>query len=151
MRTRWHSGTEMMNRMGLASRIRRGRKTWWRRGIRWGIGIQSGKKIRVQIVGDSNLVVNWDEKDVASWQSKNQSGCAKDAGICWTKTDIRPVAGCLGLFRHICWDWTEKADPLTHEARQKGATWNSFTMKKGSKVESVRACVDGGVSKQERR
>ena len=45
----------------------------------------------------------------------------------------------------------EKADRLTHEAREKGASWNSFTMMEGSKLESVRACFDGGVSKQEDR
>ena len=42
----------------------------------------------------------------------------------------------------------EKADRLTHEAREKGASWNSFKMMEGSKLEAVRACFDGGVSRQ---
>ena len=46
-------------------------------------------------------------------------------------------------------DWNVKVDRFTHETREKGASWNSFTMKEGSKVEVVRACFDGGVSKQE--
>ena len=43
----------------------------------------------------------------------------------------------------------KKADRLTHEAREKGASWNSFTMMEGSELEAVRACFDEGVSRQE--
>ena len=67
------------------------------------------------------------------------------------KQDIRLVADYLDLFQRIYRDWNEKADRLTHEAREKGASWSSFTMKKGSKIGAVRACFDGGVSKQEDR
>ena len=57
----------------------------------------------------------------------------------------------LDLFQHLYRDWTEEADRLTHEAREKGACWNSFTVKEGSKIEAVRAYFDGGVSRQEDR
>ena len=67
------------------------------------------------------------------------------------KTDIRPMADHLNLFQHICRDWNEEAARLTHEAREKGASWNSFTIKEGAKIEAVRACFDGGVSRQEDR
>ena len=61
------------------------------------------------------------------------------------------MADHLDLCQHIYRDWNEKADRLTHEAREKGASWNSFTMMEGSKPDAVRACIDGGVSKQEDR
>ena len=32
-----------------------------------------------------------------------------------------------------------------------GASWNTFTMMVGSKMEAVRACFDGGVGRQEDR
>ena len=67
------------------------------------------------------------------------------------KTDIRPMADHLDLFQHIYRNWTEEADRLTHEAREKGACWNFFTVKEGSKIEAVRACFDGGVSREEDR
>ena len=67
------------------------------------------------------------------------------------KTDIRPMADHLDLFQPICRDWNEKADRLTLEAREKGASWNSFMMFEGSKLEAVRAYFDGGVSKQDDR
>ena len=67
------------------------------------------------------------------------------------KTDIRPMADHLDLFQHTHRDWTEEADRHTHEAREKGACWNSFTVKEGSKIEAVRAYFDGGVSRQEDR
>ena len=41
------------------------------------------------------------------------------------KTDFRRMADHLDLFQH------------THETMEKGASWNSFTMKEGSKVEAV--------------
>ena len=47
--------------------------------------------------------------------------------------------------------WNEKADRLTHEAREKGDSWNSFMMVEGAKLEAVRAYFDGGVSKQDDR
>ena len=66
------------------------------------------------------------------------------------KTDIRPMADHLDLFQHIYRDWNEKADRLTHEAREKGASWNSFMMMEGSELEAVSAYFVGGVSKRRR-
>ena len=51
------------------------------------------------------------------------------------KTDIRLMGDHLDLFQHVYRDWNEKADRLAHEARENGASWNSFTMKKGQKLE----------------
>ena len=101
-------------------------------------------------MGDSNLFVNWMN---GRWEINNQnfqSGSAKDSESVGT-IDIRPMADHLDLLQHFHRDWNEEADRLTHEARDKGASWNSFTMTEGSKVEAVRACSDGGVSKQEDR
>ena len=69
----------------------------------------------------------------------------------WDRTDIRPMADHLDVFQHICRDWNEKADRLTHEARGKGASWNSFMMMEGSKLEAVRACFDGGGQQARRK
>ena len=54
----------------------------------------------------------------------------------------------MDLFRHIYRDWNEKADRLTHEASEKGSSWNSFSTHEGEKLEAVRAFFDGGVSNQ---
>ena len=67
------------------------------------------------------------------------------------KTDIRPMADHLDLFQQIYRDWNEEADRLTHEAREKGTSWNSFTVNEGANIEAVRACFDGAVSRQEDR
>ena len=64
------------------------------------------------------------------------------------KTDIRPMVDHVDLLQHIYRNWTEEADRLTHEAREKGACWNFFTVKEGSKIEAVRAKIDGRVSRQ---
>ena len=62
------------------------------------------------------------------------------------------MADHLDLFQYIDRDWNEKkADRLSNEAREKGASWNLFTMKEGSKLEAARAYFDGGISKQEDR
>ena len=54
----------------------------------------------------------------------------------------------VDLFQHIHRYWNEKADRLTHEAREKGSSWNPFSMHEGKKLEAVRAFFDGGVSNQ---
>ena len=102
-------------------------------------------------MGDSNLVVNWMN---GRWKINNQKFRAEvqKTQNLLDKTDIRLMGDDqLDLFQRKNRDWNEKADLLAHEAREKGASWNSLTMKKGSKVGAVRACFDGGVSKQEDR
>ena len=49
------------------------------------------------------------------------------------KTHLRPMAD-------------QKSDRLTHVAREKGNTWNSFALKEGERIEAVRGFFDGGVS-----
>ena len=55
----------------------------------------------------------------------------------------------MNLFQHMHTDWNEKADRLTHEAREKGSSWNSFSIHEGKKLEAVRTFFDGGVSNQD--
>ena len=59
------------------------------------------------------------------------------------KTDMRPVGDHLDMFQHIYRDWNHQADHLTHVAREKGATWNSYVMEEESRVEAVRSFFDG--------
>ena len=54
------------------------------------------------------------------------------------------------LFQHIYTDWNEKADGLSHEARDKGSSWTS-SMHEGEKLEEVRAFFDRGVSNHDHR
>ena len=105
--------------------------------------------MRVQVMGDTNLVVNWLN---GRWKINNQKFRAdvQKTQNLLDKTDIRPMADHLDSFQHIYRDGNEKADRLTHEAREKGASC-SFTMMEGSKLEAVRASFDGGVSSQEDR
>ena len=108
----------------------------------------SGNQTRVQIVGDSNLVVNWMN---GRWKINNQKFRVEvqKTQHLLDKTDIRPMADHLDLFQQIYRDWNEGADRLTHEARERGACWNSFIVNEGSKIAAVRAYFDGGVSRQE--
>ena len=48
------------------------------------------------------------------------------------------MADHLDLFQHKYRDCNEKADRLTHEAREKGASWNSFMMVEGAPLGAVR-------------
>ena len=52
----------------------------------------------------------------------------------------------LEMFQHIYRDWNQEADQLTHEAREKGETWNSYITEAGTRIEAVRSFCDGGVS-----
>ena len=97
-------------------------------------------QIRVQIMGDSNLVVNWLNGRRKVNNQKFRADVQKTLNL-FDKTDIRPMADHLDLFQHKNRDWNEKADRLTHDAREKGASWNSFTVMEGSILEAVRACL----------
>ena len=61
------------------------------------------------------------------------------------KTDLMPMADHLDMFQHIHSEWNEEADRMTHVAREKGVTWNSFVMGIGDRIEAVRE-FSGGAS-----
>ena len=75
------------------------------------------------------------------WKIKNQKFRAEvqKTQNLLDKRDTRPMNDHMDLFQHIYRDWDEKADRLTHEAREKGSSWNSFSMHEGEKLEAVRA------------
>ena len=62
-------------------------------------------------------------------QSEIQAGCSKfteHAGQDWCQTD----GGLhVDIFQHVYREWNQEADRLTHVAREKGTTWNSYAMK----------------------
>ena len=64
------------------------------------------------------------------------------------KTDLVPMTDHLDLFQHIYREWNQEADRLTHVAREKGATWNSYAKGKGEKIQAVRSFFDEGVSSE---
>ena len=64
------------------------------------------------------------------------------------KTDLRPTRDHLDLFQHFHREWNQRGDRLTHDAREKGASWNPFEKIEGEKMEAVRAYFDGGVSEK---
>ena len=82
---------------------------------------------RVQNVGDSNLVVNW-LNGRSKINNKNSKLRCKRHRICWTRETSRMMSDHMDLFQHIYRDWNEEADHLTHEAREKGPSWNSFSL-----------------------
>ena len=83
------------------------------------------------------------------WKINNQkfrAAVQKTRNLLDTR-DIRPMSDHMDLFQHMCRDWNEKADRLTHEAREKTSSWNS-SMHEGEKLDAVRVFFDGGVSSQ---
>ena len=64
------------------------------------------------------------------------------------KTDLRSVADVFDMFQHICREWNQEADRLTHVERDKGVTWNSLVMELGALIEAVRSYSDGGMSSE---
>ena len=101
--------------------------------------------MRIQIIGDSNLIVNWMN---GRWKINNQKFrrmIQKTQNIL-DKVDIRPMADHLDMFQHVYREWNQEADRLTHVAREKGATWNSYAKGRAEKIEPVRSFFDGGVS-----
>ena len=70
-------------------------------------------------MGDSNLIVNWLNGE---WKIKNQkfrTGVQKTQYMMMDKTDIRLLGDHLDMFQDIYRDWNQKADHLTHVAREK--------------------------------
>ena len=64
------------------------------------------------------------------------------------RTDIRPMGDHLDMFQHVYREWNQEADRLTHVAREKGTTWNSYAIEEEARIEAVRCFFDGGVSKE---
>ena len=94
----------------------------------------SGNQIGVQIMGDSNLIVN---RLIGKSKINNQRfrAMVQKAQNLMNKTDIRPTRYHLNMFQHVYRDWNQEADHLTQVARENGATWNSFTMEEGNRLE----------------
>ena len=101
--------------------------------------------MRIQILGDANLTVNWMN---GKWKVNNRKFrmMVQKMQNMLDETDIRPMGDHLDMFQHICRDWNQEADHLTHVAREKGATWNSYITEAGTRIEAVRSLFDGGVS-----
>ena len=88
--------------------------------------------MRVQILGDSNLIVNWlngkckiNHQDFREMVQKTQN--------IMDKTDIRPIGDHLDMFQHKYRDWIQDVERLRHVKREKGATWNSYIMEEGNR------------------
>ena len=101
-----------------------------------------GKQMRIQILGDSNLLVNWMN---GKWKINNQKVrmMVQKTQNTLDKTDIRPMGDHFDMFQHIYME----ADRLTHMARETGATWNSHIAEAGARIEDLRSFFDGGVSR----
>ena len=97
------------------------------------------------ILGDSNLIVNWMN---VRWKINNQSfrKMVQRTHNILDRTDLRPMADHLDIFQQVFREWNQEAVRLTHVAREKETTWNSYVMKEGERIEAVRGYFDGGVS-----
>ena len=104
-----------------------------------------GNQKRIQTLGDSNLIVNWMNGKLKINNQKFRIMVQKTHNML-DKTDIRPVGDHLDMFQHNCRDWNQEADHLTHVAREKGETWNSYITEAETRIEAVRSFFDGGVS-----
>ena len=89
-------------------------------------------QIRGQIMRESNLIVTWMR---GRWTIHNLI----------SRTEVQKTQSVLDKNRHA------SDGRITNEAKEQGASWNSFVMKEKPKVEAARACFAGGVSKQEDR
>ena len=104
-----------------------------------------GNQKRVQILEDSNLVVNCMNGRWKINSQKFMKNIQRTQNML-DKTDLRPMADHMDMFQHVYREWNREADRLTHEAREKGVIWNSYVMGKGERVEAMRGFFDGGVS-----
>ena len=102
-------------------------------------------QMRIQILGDSNLIVNWMN---GKWKINNPKFrmMVQKTQNMLDKTHLRPLGDHLDMFQHIYRDCNQEAKRLTHAAREKGATWNSYVMEEGARIEAVRSFFDTGVS-----
>ena len=60
------------------------------------------------------------------------------------KTDLRPMTDHMDMIQYVYREWNQEADRLTQVAREKGVTWNSYTIGRRERVEAVRGFFDGG-------
>ena len=81
-------------------------------------------QLRVQISGDSDLIVNW---LYGKWKINNHKlrMMAQKAQNKLDRTGIRPMGDHLDMFQHIYREWNQEADHLHMWHEKKGATWNS--------------------------
>ena len=75
-----------------------------------------GNQMRIQIMGDSNLIVNWMN---GKWKINNQKFkmMIQTTQNTMDKTDIRPMGDHLDMFHHIYREWNQEADRFSHVAR----------------------------------
>ena len=99
----------------------------------------------IQILVDSNLIVNWMNEKWKINSQKFRMMVQKTQNML-DKTVIRPMGDHLDMFQRIHRDWNQEADHLTHVARENGATWNSYITEEETRIEAVRSFLDGGVS-----
>ena len=104
-----------------------------------------GNQVRIQILGASNLIVNWMN---GKWKINDQKFrmMVQKTPNTLDKIDIRPMGDHLDMFHHIYRELNQEADRLTHVAREKGATWNSYIAEAGARIKAVSSFFDGGVS-----
>ena len=63
------------------------------------------------------------------------------------KMDFRPMADHLDMLQHVCREWNQEADRLTHVTREKkGPLGTLFAMGREATIEAVRSFFNGGVS-----
>ena len=99
-----------------------------------------GNRMRIQILGNSYLMVNWMN---GRWKINYQEfrmEIHKTRNILH-KMDLRLMADHLDVFQR-----NQEADRLTFVAREKGDTWNPYVKGEGEKIEAVGSFFDGGVS-----
>ena len=101
--------------------------------------------MRTQILGNSNLIVNWTTR---KWKINDQKlmMIVQKTQNTLDKTDIRPMGDHLDMFHHIYRDWNQEADRLKHVARENGATWKFYIAEAGARIEAVRSFFDSCVS-----
>ena len=73
-------------------------------------------QMRIQILRDSNLTVNWMNGKLKINNQKFRMMVQKTQKML-DKTDIRPMEDHLGMFQHIYREWNQEAEHLTHEKK----------------------------------
>ena len=108
----------------------------------WGPAL--GNQMRIQILGDSKLIVTWMN---GKWKINNQKFkmMIQKTQNTMDTTDIPPMRDHLDMFHHIYREWNQEADRLTRVAREKRSNMelNSYTVEAGERTEAVRCFFDG--------
>ena len=129
---------ELVERRKSKMREREGLRMWY---------LARCNQIRIQILGDSDLIVNWMD---GKWKINDQkfSMMVQKTQKMLDRTDIRPMGDHLDMFQHVYREWNREDHHLTHVVREKGATWNSYVKEEGTRIEAARSFFDGGVNIQ---